>query len=45
MDFFQFDGTLSKREREQVLSEFESSFTENWFDSEEEISDYEVVFY
>lgn len=36
-----FDGSLSKHEREQILSEFEATPTENWFDCEE-VSDLEV---
>lgn len=45
MEFYQFDGSLSKKEREQILSEFETPNEENWVVFEEEVDDVEVYYY
>lgn len=45
MDFYQFDGSLSKREREHILSEFETPNEENWVLFEEEANDVEVCYF
>ena len=45
MHFLQFDGSLSKQERERVLNEFESKKDGEWMQFEEEANDSEVLFW